>query len=113
MEEVIFLLKVLKKIKKLQSFSQPKFSRGRTHIAFVSTWYGKSLGSGAETECYQLAHGLANTYPDLDVSVLSTTLQSFNSDWNKPFHKEGKCKEDKVTLYRFHPQKNNRFFFIT
>ena len=86
-----------------RNLSASKNKNQKTKIAFVTTWYGKDISGGAETECYLLSHGLAGQYPDLDIAVLTTTLEDFSTDWNRIVHKQGIETDGLISVHRFDP----------
>ena len=103
--------KIEKFIRRNKKSSKNHLNPKKIKIAFVSTWFGKEINGGAETECYNLATGLAEKYDDLEISVITTTLQDFGHDWNTPVHKEGQYNDGKIKIYRFDPEKPDRKFF--
>jgi glycosyltransferase involved in cell wall biosynthesis len=83
----------------------------RKHLAFVITWFGKGIAGGAEAEAYGLVKAIQQFYPEYKVSVFTTTLKEFSTDWNQPYHQEGARVEDGVLVHRFHPTMPGRRVF--
>lgn len=74
-------------------------ARGFTLIfRFVIPWYGEIPG-GAERECRRTAEELAAR--GNRVEVWTTTIREFASNWNVPFHREGKEVLNGVLVRRF------------
>ena len=68
-------------------------------IGFVTPWYGKSIGGGAEAELRGLVHHLQAAGVSLE--ILTTCVLSFTSDWSRDEHPEGLSWEDGVPVRRF------------
>ncbi len=72
-------------------------SRGT--IAFVTTWYGDRIPGGAEAELRGLVHHLQEAGQDL--VVLTTCIESCNSDWSTNYHAPGWTVESGIRVCRF------------
>ncbi len=83
----------------------------RLRLAFVIPWYGRDISGGAEAECWELVQGCRTYVSSLEPEVITTTLKEFASDWNQPYHSEGRHEEDGVVVHRFHPTLPDRHFF--
>ena len=77
-------------------------------IAFVVTWYGESIGGGAEAECRGLVKGIREKYPEITVEVWTTCLKEFAADWNVQFHSPGTYHESEVLVQRFPVEPKDR-----
>ena len=80
-------------------------------IGFVIPWYGEKIGGGAEAELRGLVHHLKDAGVDLE--VLSTCVECFQSDWNTDFHEPGLTEEAGIPVRRFRVRKRNTERFDT
>ena len=103
--------RTVNKLRSRRNLSASKTNNSKTQIAFVTTWYGKDISGGAEAECYLLSHGLAEQYSDLDIAVLTTTLQDSSTDWNRIVHKPGIETDGLISVHRFDPLTPDRKLF--
>lgn len=67
-------------------------------IGFVTPWFGMNIPGGAEAELRGLLLHLKDT---VDVEILTTCVEKFNSDWNVNFHPEGESIEGGICVRRF------------
>ena len=74
-------------------------------IAFVTPWFGEKIGGGAEMELRGLVTHLHEA--GHAVEILTTCVESFNSDWNKNYHRPGMFTECGVTVRRFPVRKRD------
>ena len=74
-------------------------------IGFVTPWYGERIGGGAEAELRGLVHHLKDAGTELE--VLTTCVESFQSDWNTDFHEPGLYEEAGIPVRRFRVRKRN------
>lgn len=74
-------------------------------IAFITPWYGENIQGGAESECRSIIYNLQKK--NISLEVLTTCVESFNSDWSINFHKEGFYNENGVDIQRFKVRKRN------
>lgn len=74
-------------------------------IGFVTPWYGERIGGGAEAELRGLVHHLKDAGTELE--VLTTCVESFQSDWNTDFHEPGLTEEAGIPVRRFRVRKRN------
>ena len=74
-------------------------------IGFVTPWYGANIPGGAEMELRGLAEHLAENHVDLE--VLTTCVEKFNSDWNTNFYPEGTEEINGVLVRRFQVRKRD------
>lgn len=77
-------------------------------IAFVTTWYGKNIGGGAEAECRGLVHALKRRGANLEIEVLTTCLKEFAADWNVNAYDPGVYLDEGITVRRFDAEAKNR-----
>lgn len=68
-------------------------------IAFVTPWYGEKISGGAEAELRGLVHHLSDA--GMDLEILTTCVESFQSDWSKNFHRPGTSTIEGLTIRRF------------
>ena len=68
-------------------------------IGFVIPWFAMNISGGAETEL----RGLVTHFhaAGMDLEVLTTCVQQFNSDWNVDYYKEGLSVEEGIPIRRF------------
>lgn len=74
-------------------------------IGFVTPWYGANIPGGAEMELRGLAEHLAENHVDLE--VLTTCVEQFNSDWNINYYPEGTEEINGVLVRRFQVRKRD------
>lgn len=74
-------------------------------IAFVVPWFGWDIPGGAEAEFRELAEHLQSE--DTEISILTTCVEKFASDWNKNHYMAGTHVERGVTIRRFKVSKRN------
>ena len=74
-------------------------------IAFVAPWFGMNIQGGAEAETREVALHLASA--GVDVEILTTCIQAFNSNWNVNHFKEGMYSEGGLTVRRFKADKRD------
>ncbi len=75
-------------------------------LAFVTPWFGINIPGGAEAELRGLIKHL-NTVNDVEIVILTTCVERFNSDWNKNYYKEGSYHEQGYNIIRFKVDKRN------
>ena len=78
-------------------------------IGFVTPWYGEKIGGGAEAELRGLVHHLKDAGVDLE--VLTTCVECFQSDWNKDFHEPGLTEEAGIPVRRFRVRQRDTLRF--
>ncbi len=78
-------------------------------IRFVIPWYGIIPG-GAERECRRTAEELAGH--GLPVEVWTTTVRELGSNWNVPYHREGRDQLNGVSVRRFRADMTDHGRFI-
>ena len=78
-------------------------------IGFVTPWYGETIGGGAEAELRGVVHHLKDAGVDLE--VLTTCAESFNSDWNVNYHPPGLTEEKGIRVRRFPVRPRNTAAF--
>jgi glycosyltransferase involved in cell wall biosynthesis len=74
-------------------------------LAFVLPWYGENITGGAETEARMIAENLARN--GVDVEFLTTCAQSFRSDWNTDYFREGPDMVNGIPVRRFKVRKRD------
>jgi len=74
-------------------------------IGFVTPWYGEKIGGGAEAELRGLVHHLKEA--GLELEVLTTCAESFQSDWSRDYHEQGLTVEAGIPVRRFRTRKRN------
>lgn len=87
----------------------PKNNRKLPRVAFVIPWYGPELPGGAETLCRAWAEKLHNSGED--VTILTTTIHEFQSNWNHDYHPAGETKVNGVPIHRFPVKRGNHQLF--
>lgn len=78
-------------------------------VAFVVPWYGRDIPGGAERQTRDTAHHLAQA--GVDITILTTCIKDFYSDWGKNHHRAGTTTENGIPVHRFPVQKRNRAEF--
>ena len=84
---------------------------GPIKVCFVTTWFGKDISGGAESECYGLVKGFNARDNGIVSDVMTTTLKEFSHDWNDSVHKPGTHVEEGITVHRYDPLKPRRHFY--
>ncbi len=79
-------------------------------VRFIIPWYGDIPG-GAERECRRTAEELAAR--GHAVEVWTTTIAEFASNWNIPYHAEGRSEMEGVTVRRFRADVTDHTRFIS
>ena len=74
-------------------------------IGFVTPWFGEKISGGAEMELRGLVQHLSAA--GNPVEILTTCVQSFNSNWNVDYHKRGETIECGVLVKRFPVRKRD------
>lgn len=77
-------------------------------IGFVTPWFGMDISGGAEAELRGL---LLHLKDSVNVEVLTTCVESFNSDWNVNFHPKGETVEKGILVRRFPVRKRDQKAF--
>lgn len=85
----------------------------KLRIAFVASWFGRDIAGGAEKLCLSLIEGIQKYFPDIQITVLTTTLKEFSEDWNRQHHPAGRRSEDGIEVIRFPIRPVNRLSFHT
>ena len=80
-------------------------------IGFVIPWFAMNISGGAETEL----RGLVTHFhaAGMDLEVLTTCVQQFNSDWNVDYYKEGLSVEEGIPIRRFPVRQRDGFALTT
>lgn len=78
-------------------------------IGFVIPWFGFNIPGGAEAELKGLVLHLNKA--GIELEVLTTCVQQFQSDWNNNFHRAGLSKENGIPIRRFRIRKRNTAAF--
>ncbi len=81
----------------------------RKKIGFVIPWYGDKIPGGAEMELRGLVKHLLEAGVELE--VLTTCVEKFQSDWNKNYHASGLTVEAGVPVRRFKVRKRDTRLF--
>lgn len=74
-------------------------------LGFVVPWYGDTIPGGAEMELRGLTKHLQAS--GIELEILTTCVECFNSDWNKNFYKPGVYTEGGIKVRRFKVDKRN------
>lgn len=80
-------------------------------IGFVIPWFGFNIPGGAEAALKGLVLHLNKAGVELE--ILTTCVQQFQSDWNKNFHKPGLTIENDIAIRRFRVRKRDTAAFDT
>ncbi len=80
------------------------------NVRFIIPWYGDIPG-GAERECRRTAEEIAAR--GHRVEVWTTTIREFASNWNIPYHPEGRQDRNGVEVRRFRADVTDHTRFIS
>lgn len=80
----------------------------KNKIAFVVPWFGVDIPGGAENLTKDLVRHLKTLF---DVSILTTCVKDFHSDWNHNFWKPGEYEEMGAKVLRFPVRKRDTAHF--
>lgn len=78
-------------------------------IGFVIPWYAENITGGAESELKGIVEHMSAQ--GIDLEVLTTCVEKFNSDWSKNYWKAGKEIINQVPVRRFRVKKRNAILF--
>ena len=78
-------------------------------IGFVTPWYGDRIPGGAETELRDLVKHLSDAGVELE--ILTTCVEQFQSDWNIDFYSAGLTQEGGISVRRFPVRRRNTRLF--
>lgn len=78
-------------------------------IAFVTPWYGEKISGGAEAELRGIVHHLH--YAGVELEILTTCVESFNSNWNLNYHRPGLTIENGIQVRRFKVKRSRKSEF--
>lgn len=78
-------------------------------LGFVTPWFGKDIGGGAEMELRGLATHLAQA--GNPVEIITTCVKDFTSDWSVNYHRPGNYTECGLPIKRFPVKRRNTNIF--